>query len=60
MIIVLSAAQRWTERVRKVFNAKDVVFWLWNVAVVDDHKGGYILVNWGNSEKRMHVGKGEG
>ena len=42
-----------------MFNKKDIVGWLWNVAVVDDHKGGYWLVDWCGAE-RMHIGKGEG
>ena len=55
-----TAVQRWTERVIDMFNTKDILFWLGNVAVVDDYNGGYWLVDWSNSGKRMHVGKGEG
>lgn len=43
-----------------MFRTKDIIFWLWNVAVFDDHDGGYLLVDWGDTEKRMLIGKGEG
>jgi hypothetical protein len=44
---------------KMMFNKKDVLFWLWNVAVFSDHDGGYILIDWPYSEKRLRVGKGE-
>ena len=40
-----------------MFSRKDVIGWLGNLAVVDDHEGGYWLVDWYDSEKRMHIAK---
>lgn len=38
-----------------MFNKKDIVGWLWNVAIVDDHNGGYWLVDWPWCNRCVHV-----
>ena len=38
-----------------MFTQENVIGWLGKLAVVDDHKGGYWLVDWGDSEKRIHI-----
>lgn len=38
-----------------MFSQKDVIGWLGNIAVVEDHEGGYWLVDWSDGNKRMHI-----
>lgn len=37
-----------------MFNANNVIGWIGNVAIVKT-TGGYWLVNWGNSAKRLFI-----